>query len=132
MKVASIAHAILFIMLSMYYLFTSNAEIIKYALTNVFGEYYYSLIHVTLLETAMYYQSTIFALFFVESATILLTAFFSFMYLIKGMKYLLKKIQSKLVIKSNGQFVPTYIYNPAMGKYTNKQGTYLVLAQLRN
>ena len=131
MKVASIAHSVLFILMSLYYLFTSNAEIIRFALTNIVGEHYYGLIHSTFVETAGYYQVTIFALFFLESSMVLLTAFIAFMGIIKGMKYLLKRIQSKFVIRSNN-YVPTSIYNPAMGNHTNKQGTYLVLAQLRN
>ena len=131
MKVASVAHAILFIVMSFYYLLTSNFELIQFAMRNIFGETYYGILHNALLETAGYYQVTMFALFFVETITICFTAFLSFMLILKQMKYLMNKIQSRPILHTNSHLIPDYAYNPGMG-INNKQDSYLVLAHLRN
>ena len=131
MKVASIAHSVLFIFMSLYFLLTSENPTIAFAMTNIFGEFYYNVIHSTVIETAHIYTVTMAVLFAFEMLLYVTIAFMSVLAVVK----LIQKI-----FKNNdliGFVLPNYFsleqkisYNPEMG--VNKQGTYLVLSQLRN
>ena len=131
MKVASIAHSILFIFMSLFYLLTTNFEPIVFAMRNIFGEYYYSLLHNTLLEVSTGYTITMFALFVVEFLAFFIVAAISVHAFLKAIKFLLKKARIHYH-KINTGFVKQD-YNLETGSNNlNKQNTYLVLSQLRN
>ena len=132
MTVASIAHSVLFIMMSMYFLLTSNNEMIAFAMSNVFGKEYYTLIHNALVETAEIYQITMITLFTFELFLIGLVSFIAVLTFIKASKYILRKIHSNLVIKNTGNYIPQIDFSSLSRPINNKQGTYLVLSQLRN
>ena len=132
MTVASIAHSVLFIMMSMYFLLTSKVEMIMYAMSNIFGKEYYTLIHNALLETREVYRITMIGLFAFESFLVGLIAFMTVLGFIKASKYILRKIHSNLVIKNIDKHIPQIDFSSLSRPINNKQGTFLVLSQLRN
>lgn len=132
MKVASIAHSVLFIMMSMYFLLTSNNEMIALAMSNIFGKEYYALIHNALVETAEIYQITMITLFAFESFLVALVAFIAVLAFIKASKYILRKIRSNLIIKNVDNYIPQFAFSSLSRPINNKQGTYLVLSHFRN
>lgn len=132
MKVASIAHSILFIFMAMFYLLTSNNEMITFAMKNIFGEHYYSLLHNTFTEVATGYTITMFALFIVEFIAFFVVGLVSLLGLIKAFKYILKSVRVWHNAKINTGYL-NQDYNLETGfNNFNKQNTYLVLSQLRN
>ena len=131
MMVASIAHSILFIMMSVHFLLASENEYIMLAMETILGKQYYEFIHNGLIEVSQIYSITMIALFSFELLMSLFTAFFAVLFLVRKIEETIKHIRSQYILDDDT--TPTYKldYNPSMGLY-NKQGTYLVLAQLRN
>lgn len=131
MKVASIAHSVLFIFMGVYFLFTSENYWINFAMNNLVGEYYYNVFHDAFIEAAQVYTITMITLFVTEFIICSITALLAMRLLIKGIRYLLSKG------RNNKSFIKVFFNigqnNEANhASLSNKQNTYLVFSQLRN
>lgn len=131
-RVASVAHAILFIILSLVYLFASKNSYISFGLTNIVGEKAYHVIHEMLVDNVKFFNSGISALLITEIVTYTIVSVFAVVAAIKGIKKLVKCIkinQKGLVI--NNFATETGLY-PCRDNIDTFSKTYLIFGKLLN
>ena len=130
MKVASIAHAILFIVMAFFFLFDSGFTLVDEAMMNLFGKQNFIIIHDALVEASPIYQNTMSVLLIMEIIVYMMLSFIAILALIKGLKKAITMIKTKynyvLNVQSEAVEIPTGEY------FHSYQNTYLVLSQLRN
>lgn len=132
-RVATIAHAILFIVASFIHLFCSDVSFTVYAMKNIFGEHYYGLIRSVFVENVYIFNISFSALFAVEIASYITVSVLAIIALIKGFKKLVKFFQ----VKKNNPIV-TNLFNlinnlyPSRVQIDEKRKTYLILGKLLN
>ena len=130
MKVASIAHSILFIIMAFFFLFDSGFSLIDEAMINIFGKNNFILIHDALVQASPIYQGTISVLLIMEIVVYATLSFIAIIALIKGIKKAIAKTKFTynyvLPVQTEAINIPT---GEDLRSYQN---TYLVLSHLRN
>ena len=131
-RVASVAHAILFIALSLVYLFASKNSYISFALTNIVGEKAYHVIHEMLVDNVKFFNSGISALLITEIVTFAIVSIFGVVAAIKGIKKLVKfiKLENKTLVIENF-FTEIGLY-PCRDNIDTFSKTYLIFGKLLN
>ena len=107
-KVATICHAILFIVASVIHLFTSDVGFTMYAMQNIVGKYWYPIIRSSFEGGAWIFNLSVSSLFVVEFATYLILSIVAIVSLIKGFKKLVKYFQ----VKKNNPIIVSYYPEP--------------------
>ena len=132
MRVASVAHAILFIVLFFFSLFTSGFPMIDQAMINTFGKDLFETVRDTLNETSPVYRSIFGSLFIIDLAIDIMTSIAVIILIIKGFKKFSKVVKlnkAPLIIKNiliKIRLLPNKVL------INNNRNQYLVLQQLRN
>ena len=131
-KVATILHAILFIVMSVVRLFSSDVGFTMYAMQNMVGKEYYQLIRSVFTENTVIIHASISSLIVVEVVTFVTVSIVAIVSLIKGFKKLVKFFQ----VKKNNQFVlysdvQSDLY-PNRVQIDNSCKTYLIFGRLLN
>ena len=132
MRVASVAHAILFIVLFFFSLFTSGFAMIDQAMINTFGKDLFETVRDTLNETSPVYRSIFGSLFIIDLAIDIMTSIAVIILIIKGFKKFSKVVKlnkAPLIIKNiliKIRLLPNKVL------INNNRNQYLVLQQLRN
>ena len=130
MHVATVAHAVMFIVLSFLFLFHSGFALIDQAAINMFGQENFDIVHEALVETSTIYQSTISALLVMEIVVYSISAFVAVVLVIKGIKKLFKKFNFGFKVDLH---TLNYDYNvPSIEQDVNSRNRYLILKHLRN
>ena len=131
-RAASVAHAILFIVLSLTYIFASDFPLFVMVGKTWIGNTYYQQLHQALRGGVMIVNISMSALFVVELVTFAIAAIVSVVALIKWIKKLSKIIRTK---NSTSFFVEPFHYSnnePKTNYINSNQGNYLVFARLLN
>ena len=131
-KVATIAHAILFIVASVIHLFTSNVSFTMYAMQNIVGKYWYEIVRSVFEEGAVFFNITISSILVVEIISYIIFSIFAIVSLIKGFKKLIKYFQ----VKNNNPIIVSYYPQPDLSpirvQIDNSSKTYLMFGRLLN
>lgn len=132
MRVASIAHAILFIVLAFFFLFTTDFKAINYAMSNMFGEKNFLIIRNALLDASPFYRSAISTLFIMDIVIEIMACIAAIIVLVKSFRKFSKGINLKKVqiIIKNTLFKYRLIPNKVL--LENNRDKYIVLQHLRN
>ena len=130
MKVASIAHSVLFIFMGFFFLFNSGFTLIDTAMINMFGQEAFDEIHEALAASETIYGVTMSSLFIMEVVVYAILCIVAIVASIKGFKKLIAVLRVNSIKVSEG--VLHLEERPTNNLITNYQGTYLVLAHLRN
>ena len=130
MPVASIAHAVMFIVMAFLFLFHSDFALVDQAMINLFGETNFYIVHDALVETAVIYRSAISSLLVMEIVVITVTALVAAVLLIKAIKKVFAKFNSGF--NANIKTL-NFAYNvPSIEQDVNDRNRYLLLKHLRN
>ena len=130
MPVASIAHAVMFIVMAFLFLFHSDFALVDQAMINIFGETNFYIVHDALVETAHIYRGAISTLLIMEIVTITISAVIAVVVLIKAIKKIFSKFNYGF--RADIQTL-NYAYNiPANEQVSNNRNRYLLLKHLRN
>jgi hypothetical protein len=130
MKVASIAHSILFIVASFFFLFDSGFKIIDYAMINIFGEEIFYVMQESLRSASNFYGIAFSALFVLEFISYYLICIVAIIAVIKGFRKIIERWRIRKLVLLRTEQVEHY--SPLIREEISYQGTYLVLAHLRN
>lgn len=130
MRVASIAHSVLFIVLAFLFLFNSGFAIIDQAMINIVGEMYFYEFQEAIRSAEIFYGVAFSTLFVLEYTNYLILSIVTIIWLVKGFKKLIQKFR----IKHLKLLCKNYIFEEEANNVNevNSQGTYLLLAHLRN
>lgn len=130
MRVASIAHSVLFIISAFFFLFDSGFELIDYAMINIFGDEIFHMMQEALIDAGNFYGIAFSALFVLEFISYVLLCVVAIITVIKGFKKIIEKWRIKGLVVSKTSEVEQC--SPFVRKEISYQGTYLVLSHLRN
>ena len=130
MKVASIAHSILFIFVSFLFLFNSGFAFIDEAMINMLGEENFLEAQEAIVYAENFYGAAISSLFIIEIIVYTSICIVAITFTIKGFKKLMLKARFKSIVLLKEQIITSL--NPTLALDNNEQGTYLVLGHLRN
>ena len=132
MRVASIAHAILFICCSVFYFFGSDFKLFAYAAKNMIGENNYAVIHSALKDGVRFVNFSLSGIYVIEVLVFGTIAIVSTILFIKGLKKVAKKIHIKSFILKLKQPIEQGNFFTQIVNCINGRHNYLVLGQLRN
>ena len=131
-KVASALHAVLFVVIGLVWLFSSNLTFVQYALTNVVGETAYGIIRAAVTDNVIWLRGSFSALLIAELVTYFSLAIVSLIAFIKGLRQLATFIKTHCELKP----LPVgFILRPAtatVGYQGSGRDTYLETRRLRN
>jgi len=130
MRVASIAHAVLFIVISFAFLFNSGFALVDRAMINLFGEEDFNLVHESLVANEHLFAGSISGLLIIETITFISISIVAIIGLIKGFKKLLEKFSPGF--KFNLDSTETTYVHSFESVLHNHQFRYLILKHLRN
>ena len=132
-KIASMAHAVLFVFLGLVWVFTSEIELIEFAARNMVGDFYYEVLKEALTERMTMFHLGFSALLMAEAAIYMTIAIASIVIFFKGLKKLGKliKFNDRPLAASFGFAAPAkpILANAYPG---NRRDTYLETRRLRN
>ena len=97
MRVASVAHSVLFIFCSFLFLFNSGFKLIDTAMINIFGEEIFYIVQDTLIATSKIHNVVISSFLMIEFFNYIMTSLVAVVVIIKGFKKLLEKYRVRLV-----------------------------------
>ena len=132
MRVASIAHAILFIVCSVFYLFGSEFKLFVFAAQNMIGKNNYAIIHSALKEGVTFVNFSLSSIYVIEVIVFGTIAIVSTVLFIKGLQKAAKRIKIKSFILKLEQPVDNGNFFNQIVQTINGRHNYLVLGQLRN
>ena len=130
MPVASIAHAVMFIVMAFLFLFHSDIALVDRAMINIFGEENFYIVHDALVETAIIYRSAISSLLVMEIVVMTISAVVTVVLLIKAVKKVLSKFNYGFKVNLSKFSFDNYV--PANENDSNNRNRYLILKHLRN
>ena len=130
-KIATIAHAVLFVVIFCFYILGSDLEILVKAGINTFGEEDYSNIHGAIADNVEVLSISFSSLLVVEAFTFGVASLIAIRTAIKGLKKLIKQLEIKIIV-----FKKKIISNQVFSHKTNSELTYknnyLVFSRLLN
>ena len=130
MPVASIAHAVMFIVIAFLFLFHSDIALVDQAMINLFGEENFYIVHDALVETSHIYRGAISTLLMMELVVYAILCAIAAVVLIKAIKKIFAKFNYGFKANINKL---NYVYNvPSIEHDVNSRDRYLLLQHLRN
>ncbi len=132
MRVASVAHAILFIVLAFFSLFTTDLKLVSQAMINVMSEEKYVIIRNALMSASHFYRGAFSVLFIIDVAIEVMACIAAIILIVKGYKKFFKKIDLQKVRIYIKNIVQEFRLLPNKVLINNNRNQYLVLQQLRN
>lgn len=130
MKIASIAHSVLFIVMAFFFLFNSGFTLIDTAMINMVGQEAFDEIHEAFVATKVIYGVTMSSLFVMELAVYIILCIVALVALVKGFKKLICKLRVRNIVVTEDILLKED--HPTTNLINNYQGNYLVFAHLRN
>lgn len=131
MRIASVAYAILFIVLSFFSLFSTGFALVDQAMINIFGENLFNAIREGLMEASPIYRSAFGTLFFVSIIIDVITSITALVLIIKGFRKFSKVVNfTKAPLFIKNAFLKLRLL-PDVLIDNNSRNQYLVLQQLR-
>ncbi len=130
MKIASIAHSVLFIVMAFFFLFNSGFAVIDIAMINMVGQEAFNEIHEAFVATETIYGVTLSSLFVMELAVYIILCVVAIVALVKGFKKLICKLRVRNIVVMEDILLEED--HPTTNLINNYQGNYLVFAHLRN
>lgn len=130
--VASVAHAILFVLLLAVTLFTTDIPFIKAAMMNWMGELYYNSLYDALHDTVTFVNIGLSAIIIVEITVFVLVPLLSIVAIIEEIREQLKEMKVKVDFSA---FIPSFINlvdDPKKDFRHTENEIYLVLGKLLN
>ena len=131
-KVASIAHAILFIVQSAIFIFTTDISFIRVAMINLIGEKSYILVNNILSIPSFITIGGISAVVMVDLSILVFLPLLSIILFVDEIRREFKKVRYKVSIKYIIEYVIVLVGVPLKSFSPAKDNTYLELLQLRN
>ena len=132
MRVASVAHSIMFIVLAFFMLFTTNFALINQAMINIFGENIFNIVREALIDGSHLYRGTFSVLFFIDVVIDVIACITAIVVSVKAYKKFFKNLDIKKVRVYIDNFIKSIRLLPNKVLIENNRNQYLVLQQLRN
>ena len=131
-KVASIVHAILFIVQAAIFIFTTEIPFVRYAMMNMVGKNAYNLVNSILSIPSFITIGGISAVVMVDLSILVFLPLLSIILFIDRIREEFKKVRYKVSIKYIIEYVIVLVGLPLKTFNPTKDNTYLELSQLRN
>ena len=131
-KIASILHAILFIVQLVFFLFSTDLAFIKEAMVNMIGKNAYQVVHEVLTVPSIFVNGGISALLILDVSIFIFLPLLSIVVIADKIKDTFKQINVRTNIKIIVSYIINLVLDPIKDFKHNKNETYLILQKLRN
>ena len=132
-KVASIAHSVLFIIVSAIYLFTTDVAFIKLAMVNMMGETNYEIVRDVFSAPAFYVHAGVSTILMLDMAIFVFIPLLSIIAIVKEVKEQFKELKlQKADLSTFFKSLIILVFNPFKDFKHTQNETYLILGRLLN
>ena len=132
-RIASIAHDILFIVLSFAFFFATKNAFISSIVIKVVGQEIYNSLHNAMLDSQQYVKLGFSVLFIVEGTVLIIATAAAIIIFVKSLKNIVKSMKIKTINDIDlSSFKEGTSFTPNKTAYKNNQNTYLLKCSLLN